>query len=63
MVHHLKIWSRAKELLKLNNAINTFLIMLNIILYYPFSLNARECLICQIYQKHHNKPKNHVHFP
>ena len=39
-----------EDSLKLNNTINTCLIRLNIILYYSFTLNTYECLICQIYQ-------------
>ena len=51
MVHHLKAdIFVAKEILKLNNTINTCLITLNIILNYSLSLNTLECLICQIYQ-------------
>ena len=42
--------SVAKEILKLNNTINTCLRMLKIISYYSLSLNTCECAICQIYQ-------------
>ena len=46
------VWSatRAEELLKINNTINTSLIRLNITLFYSLALNTYECLICQIYQ-------------
>ena len=54
--------TRAKELLKLNNTINTCLIRLNIILYYPNLLKTCECLICQIYQLNCNRLKNYTHF-
>ena len=40
----------AKDSLKLNNTINTYLIRLNIILFCPLLLNACECSIYQIYQ-------------
>ena len=40
----------AKELVKLNNTICTRLIRLTTILYYSYSLNVYECLICQICQ-------------
>ena len=53
---------RAKDLIKLINTINTCLIGLNIILYYSLSLDAYECLICQIYQYNCNRLKNHTHF-
>ena len=49
IVHHLKtnfFLLRAKDSVKLNNTINR----LKIILYYSFSLNTYECLLCQIYQ-------------
>ena len=38
-----------KELLKLNNTINIYLVRLNIILYC-YSLNTCKCLICKTYQ-------------
>ena len=44
------VLSRSKEVLKLNKAINTFLIRLNIILYYSLLLNTCECLVRSIYQ-------------
>ena len=40
----------AKELIKLNNTINTYLIRPNSILCYYLPLNACGCLICEIYQ-------------
>ena len=39
-----------KDSLNVNNALNTRLIRLNVILYHYYSLNIYECLICQIYQ-------------
>ena len=45
------VWSRGKDILKLNNTINK----LNIILYYSLSLNTCEYLICPIYQKNFNQ--------
>ena len=44
------VWSHTKNSIKLNNTVNTCLIRLKIILYYSYSLNIYECLICQIYQ-------------
>ena len=40
----------AKDLLKLNNTINTRSTRLNITLYSSYSLTIYECLIRQIYQ-------------
>ena len=54
--------SVAKEMLKLNNTINTCLRMLNIISYYSLSLNTCECAICQIYQQNCNPLKSHRYF-
>ena len=58
------VWSatRAKELLKLSNAINTCLIKLYNILYYALPLNTCDCLISHIYQWKFNRQKNHTHF-
>ena len=50
--------SHAKEILKLNNAIN----MLYIILQDSWSLNTHESLICVIYQQNCNRLKNHKSF-
>ena len=47
----------AKQILKLNNRINTYLIRLNIISYYSLSLNTCECLIC-----HFNRLKTDPQF-
>ena len=51
---------RPKALLKLNYTINTCSIRLNITLYYSWSLNIFEYLICQIYQWNCNRLKNHT---
>ena len=49
--------------IKRNNAVNTCLVRLNVILYHSWTLNTCECLICQIYQQNCNIWwKNHTHF-
>ena len=51
-----------KQILKLNNRINTYLIRLNIISYYSLSLNTCECLICQNCQGNFNRLKTDPQF-
>ena len=53
--------ARAKELLKLNNTINTCLIRPSIISYYSLSLNTCECLILQIFQYNSIRLKIYTH--
>ena len=48
----------AKDSLKLNNTINTYLIRLNIFLYDFLSLSIHDCSICQIYQWNGNRLKH-----
>ena len=51
----------AKDLLKLDNAINTYLINLNITLYPAFLVNIYEYLKYHHNQYYHNQPQNHIH--
>ena len=51
----------AKDLLNVNNAINTCLINLKIILYHASSLNIYEYLKYHQHQYHHNQLKNYRH--
>ena len=53
--------ARAKELLKLNNTINTCLIRPSIISYYSLSLHTCECLILQIFQYNSIRLKIYTH--
>ena len=55
MAHCLKTHI-AKDLLKLNNALDTCLIDLNIILYHAFPLNIYEHIKCHQHQYYHNQP-------